>query len=106
MPIAVPIDAPWPRVDALAAGEFADAFDCLLATLGDDVGGAEVAGQRDSVVVAAHDDDLLGAEALGGENRAQADGAVADDCGALARSDLGDDGGVVSGAHHVRQRQQ
>jgi hypothetical protein len=93
-------------VDTFATGELADALDGLLAALGDHIGGAELAGQRDAVRVAAHDDDLLGAEPLGGDDCAQADGAVADDRGALARSDLGDDGGVVAGAHHVRQRQQ
>jgi hypothetical protein len=48
--------------------------------------------------VAAHDDDLLGIEPLGGDDGAETDGAVADDCGALARPDIGDDGGVVAGA--------
>jgi hypothetical protein len=80
---AVP-DALQHRVDALAAGELSDTLDGLLAAVRDDVGGAEVAGQRDPVAVAAHDD-LLGAEALGGDDGAQADGTVADDRGALGR---------------------
>ena len=67
------------RVHAEAAGQLADALDGLLAALADDVGGAELARERDPVGVAAHDDDLLGAEALGGDDAAQADGAVADD---------------------------
>jgi hypothetical protein len=99
-------DALQHRVDALAAGEFVDALDRVLAALGDDVGGAVLAGERDAVGVAAHDDDLLGAEALGGDHRARADGAVADDRGALARRDLGDDRGVMPGAQDVGEREQ
>jgi hypothetical protein len=110
MTIAVCIDAPWPThlqhgVDAFPAGQFADALDGRLTALGDDIGGAELAGECDPVRVAAHDDDLLRAEPLGGDDSAHADGAVADDRGALARSDLGDDGRVVAGAQDVGQRQ-
>jgi len=56
--------------------------------------------------MAAHDDDLLGAEALRGDHAAQADGAVAHDGDAIAWADLGDDGGVVAGAHHVGEGEQ
>ena len=88
MPIAVRIasavaDALEHRVGAEAAGQLLDALDRLLAALADDVGGAELAGERDPVGVAAQDDDLLGAEALGGDHAAQADGAVADDGDAI-----------------------
>jgi hypothetical protein len=56
--------------------------------------------------VTAHDDDLLGLEPLRRYYPAQPDGAVANHGDALARSDLGDDGGVVARAHDVRERQQ
>ena len=79
-------DALQHGVDAVAAGELEDALDRLLAALGDDVGGAELARERDAVRVAAHDDDLLGAEALGGDHAAQPDGAVADDGHRVARA--------------------
>ena len=75
-------------MDADAAGELAHALDRLVAALAHDVGGAELARQRDPVGVAAEDDDLLGAEALGGDHAAQADGAVADDGHRLAGADL------------------
>ena len=42
--------------------------------------------ERDPVGVAAHDDDLLGPEALGGDDAAQADRAVADDGDACRRA--------------------
>ena len=45
--------------------------------------------ERDPVGVAAEEDDLLGAEPLGGDHAAQADGAVADDGHRLAGADPG-----------------
>ena len=65
-------------VGAVAAGELADRGDALLAAGGDDVGGAELAAEVGAGLVAAHQDDLLGAEPLGREHGEQADGAVAD----------------------------
>ena len=66
-------------VGAVAAGELADLGDAFLAALGDDVGGAELAAEVGAGLVAAHQDDLLGAEPLGRQHGQQADGAVADD---------------------------
>ena len=79
-------DALQHAVDARAAGELHDALHGLLAALGDDVGGAQLARERRAVLVAAHDDDLLGAEALGGDHAAEPDGAVADDGHGVARA--------------------
>jgi hypothetical protein len=56
--------------------------------------------------VAAHDDDLLRAEALGGDDAAEPNGPVADDRDALSGFDLCDDRRVVAGAQDVRQRQE
>src|SRR3954451_20116088 len=81
-----------------AAGELADALDRLVAALRDDVGGPELAGKVGAVPVAAHDDDLLGAQALGGDDSAQADRAVTDDSDRVARLDAGDDRRVMAGA--------
>ena len=47
------------------------------------VGRAKLPRQRDPVSVAAQDDDLLGAETLGGDHPAQAHGAVTDDMARL-----------------------
>ena len=79
-------DAFQDGVDAEAAGQLADALDRLLAALADDVGGAELARERDAVRVAAHDDDLLGTEPLGRDHAAQPDRAVADDRDAARRA--------------------
>src|SRR5215208_5033956 len=99
-------DALEDGVGAEAPGELAHALDGLLAPLAHHVRGAELPGQGDPVGVATEDDDLLGAEALGGDHRAQADGPVADDGHALPRADLRGDGRVVAGPHDVRERQQ
>jgi hypothetical protein len=76
-------------VDAEAVGELPDALDCLVASLAHDVGCAELLREGNPVGMAAHDDDLVGAEAAGGDDAAQADGAVADDGHCLPRADLG-----------------
>ena len=64
------------RVDAVAASEVSDVLDGLLAPLAHHVCRAEFFCQLDAVVVAAHDDDLLRAKALGSDDAAQANGAV------------------------------
>ena len=56
-------------------------------------------------VVAAHEDDLLSAQALGRKHRHQADRTVADHGDAGALVDAAHDGGVVAGAEDVGQRQ-
>ena len=99
-------DALEDGVGAEAAGQLAHALDRLLAALADDVGRAELSRQRDPVGMAAEEDDLLGAEPLGGDHAAQADGAVADDGHGLARADLGGDGRVVARPHHVGEGEQ
>jgi hypothetical protein len=53
-----------------------------------------------------HQDDLPGAQAPGGQYRAQPHRAVADDRDAHAGPDLSGDGGVVAGAEHVGERHQ
>ena len=54
----------------------------------------------------AEDDDPLGAEPAGGDHAAQADGAVADNSDGLASADLGGQGRVMAGAHHVGKREK
>ena len=67
----------------------------------DDVGGAVVEGQLLAGLVAAHDDDALGAELARGEDAVEADGAVADHDDGLARADLGGHGTEPAGAQDV-----
>jgi len=77
-------DALEDGVDAKATGQLAHALDRLLAALAHDVRCAELIGERDPVRVAAQEDDPLGTEAPGGNDAAQADGAVTDDGHRLA----------------------
>ena len=72
-------------VGAEAVGELLDRGNALVAARFDDVGGAELAGQALPALVAAHGDDPLGPEPLGGEHGAQPDRAVADHGDRLAR---------------------
>jgi len=104
--VAIGADAFRHRVHAEAAGQFAHAFDRFLATLADDIGRAELLRQFDAIFMAAHDDDLLGAQAFRGDHAAQADRAVADHRCGLAAADARDDCRVMSGAHHVGQSEQ
>ena len=91
---------------AEAVGQLAYALDCLVAALADDVRCAELLSERDPIWMAAEENDLLGPEASGGDHAAQADGAVANDGGGLARTYLGGEGRVVACSHHVREREQ
>ena len=54
----------------------------------------------------AQDDDPLGAEAAGGDDAAEAHGAVADDGDRPAGPDLGGEGCVMTRRHHVGEREQ
>ena len=99
-------DALQDGVGADAVGQVLDAGDAFLAALGDDVGGAELQGELLPGLVAAHGDDPLGAQFLRGDDAAQADRAVTDDHGGRAGLDLGGEGGVPAGAHHVGDGQQ
>jgi hypothetical protein len=65
-------------VGAVPAGQLTDPLDALVATFGDDVGGAELPAQVGPVGVAAHQHDLFGAEHLGGQHREQSHRAVTD----------------------------
>ena len=94
------------RVHAVASGERAHPLDGFGPAFADDVSGAKCTRQCDPVGVAAHDDDLLGAEALRRDHAAKADGAIADDGNAMARRDARDDRRVMACPHHVGEREQ
>src|SRR5437762_152316 len=71
-------------VDAVAVGQFLDALDRLGPSFADDVGRAELARERNPLLVAAQDDDPHGAESLGGDHAAELDAPVAGDGSALS----------------------
>jgi hypothetical protein len=91
-------------VGAEALGEFAHALDRLVASLADDVCCAERSHECDAVWMTAQEDDLLGAEASGGDHAAQADGSVSDNGRSLPGANLGGDRRVMTGGHHVRRQ--
>jgi hypothetical protein len=66
------------RIGTQTAGEVFDVGDAVVASFGDDVGGAEVQGQLLPGFVPAHGDDPLGTELPGRQDAEQAHGAVAD----------------------------
>ena len=92
-------------MNAEAAGQLADTFDSLFAALPDDIGRAKVPGERNSVAMPAHDDDLFGAESLGSDDTAQANRSIADDGHAVTASHPCRDG-VMAGAHYVGERKE
>ena len=89
-----------------AAEQFADLCDAVVPAFGDDVRGPELAGDRLAVGVAGHRDDPLGAQALGRQDAAEPDGAVADHHDGPAGAGLARERGVVAGGHDVGERQQ
>ncbi len=99
-------DALQDGVSAVAAGQLTDLLDAFGASFGDDVGGAELAAQIGAVLVPAHQNDLLGAEAFGRHDREQPDRAVADHRHRGPGVDTGPDRAVVAGTVHVGERQQ
>src|SRR5215203_2620276 len=94
------------RVRAEPVGELLDPCRALVAALGHDLGRAELPGEPLAGLVAAHRDDPLRAELIGGEHREQPHGAVADHRHRLAWSGLGSHGTKPAGAEHVGGRQQ
>src|SRR5215216_2193792 len=78
----------------------------VVAALFDDVGRTVLAGQSLAWLVAAHRDDPLRAELLGGQHGEQADRAVTDDGNGPTRAGLGGDGSKPACAEHVGRREQ
>src|SRR6266566_7816101 len=94
-------DALEDGVDAEAAGQLARAVDRALAALAHDVRCAELSRQGDPVGMVAQDHDPLGAEAPGGDDGAEADGAVTDNGRGPAAADLGGAGRMMARSHHI-----
>jgi hypothetical protein len=99
-------DALEHRMRTQSGCELADAFNRRVATLADDVGRAEGAGQGDAIGVAAEQDDPLGSEPPRRNDAAKSNRAVPYDGDDVACMYSRREGGMVAGAHHVRQRQQ
>src|SRR5690348_12240524 len=89
------------RLRAEAARQLTHAFDAFLTPLADHVGRAKLLRKRDTLSMAAHDDDLLRAKPLGCYHSANADGTIADDRHRPARLDAGSDSCVMASPHHV-----
>ncbi len=89
------------RVCPETIGEFLDLRDTFITTLCDNIGCAELQRELLARLMAAHRDDAFGAELPGGEHRAEADGAVADDRHRLAGAGIGRHGAEPPGAEHV-----
>src|SRR4051794_24206158 len=79
------------RMRAESVGELLDPGRSGVASFGDDVGCAEVERELLSRLVAAHRDDALRAELLGGQDGEEADRAVTDDRDGLAGTGFGCD---------------
>jgi hypothetical protein len=86
--------------------QLADAFNRRVATLADDVGGAEGARQSDAIGVTAEQDDPVGSEPTRRSHAAESDRAVSDDGDDVACTYPRRECGMVAGTHHVRERQQ
>jgi len=90
------------RVCAEPVGKFLDLRHPVVAALDDDVGGAVLAGELLSWLVAAHCDDPLCAKLLGGQDSEQTDRPVAYDSDGLAWSGLCGHRAEPAGAQHIR----
>ena len=99
-------DALQHRVGSDPLGQLLDAGDALVATLDDDVGRPELAGELLPRLVAAHGDDPLRPHLLRRQHRQQAHRTVADDRDGGPRPHVGRVGREPAGAQHVGGRQE
>ncbi len=94
------------RVGADAIGQLLGAVHALVAAAGNNVGRAEVPGERLARLVTAHRDDPPCAHLPGGEHTEEADRAVTDDYDRRAWLHIRRAGGEPAGAHDVGERQK
>src|SRR5436190_19783541 len=92
-------------VVAVAAGQFAASLLRRGAARTHDVCRAEIPGKCNAVGMPAKYNDLFSTESLCGNDAAQSHSSNADNSHALSWCNSRDDCGVMSGAHHVRQRE-
>jgi len=86
-------------------GQLAYPLDRSVPTLADDVRRPELAGQGDAVVVTAEHDDLLRTETTGGDDCAEPHGTITNDSSNFSRSYIRPQRRVMTGAHHIGERQ-
>src|SRR4029077_17702774 len=98
-------DAFQHRVDAITTGQFADSLHGRVASLTHDVCRAETLGECNAVGMPAKYNNLLSTKSLRSNDTAQSPSSIADNGHALSWCHPRDDRGVVSGAHHVRERE-
>jgi hypothetical protein len=75
-------------IDSKAISQLANSPDRLLASLAPDVGRSELSGECDSVGMTSEDDDLLGAQPLGGDHSAKTHRTVSHDRHRLPNRDI------------------
>src|SRR2546429_436713 len=95
-----------PRAGPNPAGQLPHPLGRSGAALGHDLGGTELPAEVGTDLVAAHQHDLLGAQAPGGQHRRQPYRAVADHRHRDTRPDPGLDRAVVAGREHVGHRSE
>jgi hypothetical protein len=88
-------------VSAESTGDFSHALDACLSAFADHIGGAELARERNAIRMSTQHDDALSAEAACRDDTAQAHSTIADDCGNLARTNLGRERSMVTRSHHI-----
>jgi hypothetical protein len=91
---------------AESAGQLADTLDCSVPSLADDVRRPELASEGNAIGVAAEHDDLLGTETTGGDDAAETHRAITHNGGHFSRSNIRPQRRMMTGAHHVGERQE
>ena len=92
-------------MNAIATGQFANSVHRRVASFTHDVCCTEILSECNAIRMASQNDDLLSTKSLRGNDTAQSHSSIADNGHTLSSSHLRDDRGVVSGAHHVRERE-
>src|SRR6266496_3864625 len=93
-------------MNAVATGQFANSLHRCVASLTHDVCRAEILGECNAVGMPAKYNNLLSTKSLRGNDTAQSHSSIADNGHTLSLCHLRDHCGVVSGAHHIREREE
>jgi hypothetical protein len=94
------------RVRTLTSGELAHAPHRCFAALADDIGCAKRLAQSDPVRMAAEQDDAFRAATSGGDDAAQSDSTIANDCRRHAWPHVGANGRMMACRHDIGQGEQ
>src|SRR4029453_13833386 len=93
-------------VNAVAASQFANSLNRGVASLTHAVRRPETLGERKPTSMAPQNNNLLRTKSLRGNDTAQSPSSIADNGHTLSWCHPRDDRGVVSCAHHVREREE